>query len=585
MDHLCELPTDKARARALDQLPRGLPETYERILSRVLESHKENQDLVANTLQWLVCAKVPLHSRALLDALAITPGDTHFDTDAMTSEDEILRWCSSLVRRRADGTGLELAHFTVKEYLLSIEPAKDAKFVLFRIQTGRSDLLLGHVCLTYLNLDDLGKFPPPNDIFDNMWSDSETDNENIYSEGYCDDDNGDGDGDGGKETEDEYDPNSDGDAARCVDDDVDHGINNEAEENHLDSEIREGDSGSTSSEGDQAEKRKKTAYTLFFPWLDKYPLLKYAALYWNIHLQEHLREPQVVNLTHKLFNPKKSNHFLWWSYAFLCTSKEEGWDQTFADCTPLHWAASLTLEEVCSWLIQEGSDASRISSFGSPLDCALLAENAIWWNEDPEDIEENLFSMDDEALNPSLMTSKATLVKLLIQAGAKVDENTDPDFEVLPLEKALIFDRHNSELMAHILEAGATVDEGALDVVDRYFRRTDNSQLRFNIPSGYSTLFAKVSYHDIPVSAREMFLKLSIQLHNCTSSVSKTLTCLISEDIIAEDGIEALTTSFFSSCRARSIRQYSDTDGSTAKGQLRKCRVNIDTRAFFGCDE
>src|SRR6266487_5049573 len=116
MDQLCELSTDKARARALDQLPRGLPETYERILSRVLESHKENQDLVANTLQWLACAKVPLNSRELVEALAFTPGDTHLDTDAMTSEDEILRWCSSLVRRRADGKRLELAHFTVKEY-------------------------------------------------------------------------------------------------------------------------------------------------------------------------------------------------------------------------------------------------------------------------------------------------------------------------------------------------------------------------------------------------------------------------------------------------------------------------------------
>jgi hypothetical protein len=156
---LCELPTDKARSKALDHLPRGLPETYERILGRVLESHKEIQDLVSRTLQWLVCAKRTLDHDELLEALSITPGDTQLDPASMTSENDLLRWCSSLVRRRATCDGIELAHFTVNEYLLSIDLDKDKRFSPFKICPKKSDKLLGQVCLTYLNLDHLGEYP------------------------------------------------------------------------------------------------------------------------------------------------------------------------------------------------------------------------------------------------------------------------------------------------------------------------------------------------------------------------------------------------------------------------------------------
>lgn len=51
IDHLCELPNDGARSKALDQLPRGLPETYDRILGRVLDRHEEIHRLVSMTLQ------------------------------------------------------------------------------------------------------------------------------------------------------------------------------------------------------------------------------------------------------------------------------------------------------------------------------------------------------------------------------------------------------------------------------------------------------------------------------------------------------------------------------------------------------
>jgi hypothetical protein len=113
-------------------------------------------------------------------------GDTHLGPDSMTTEDDILRWCSSLVRRQATGDGIELAHFTVKEYLVSIDSDKDTKFAPFKVDSKKSDKLLGQVCLTYLNLDHLGQFPPPEDIFDNIYSDWESEEQSSDFDEYDD---------------------------------------------------------------------------------------------------------------------------------------------------------------------------------------------------------------------------------------------------------------------------------------------------------------------------------------------------------------------------------------------------------------
>jgi hypothetical protein len=147
IDHLCELPTDKARSKALDQLPRGLPETYERILGRVLESHKEIHDLVSRALQWLACARGTLGRDALLEALSIVPGDTHLNPDSMTTEDDILRWCSSLVRRQVTGDGIELAHFTVRNIWFPLIPTRTLSSLHSRWIPRRATSFLGKYAL------------------------------------------------------------------------------------------------------------------------------------------------------------------------------------------------------------------------------------------------------------------------------------------------------------------------------------------------------------------------------------------------------------------------------------------------------
>lgn len=152
MDYLCELPNDAARRKALTSLPPDLNSTYERILERVNASNTEVQKLVQSSLRWIICSRRPLSIKALCEATSINEEDIQLDREAVADEDEILHWCSSLVRKSASGFGLELAHFTVKEFLEAID--RKSKLAAYRIKPEDEHLEMGKICLTYLCLQD-----------------------------------------------------------------------------------------------------------------------------------------------------------------------------------------------------------------------------------------------------------------------------------------------------------------------------------------------------------------------------------------------------------------------------------------------
>ncbi len=152
IDYLCELPDDRERCRALESLPPDLKSTYERILKRVDEKHILVRRLVQRTLRWLVVARGELTISALREALPMKDGISKLDRAAVPHEFDLLRWCSSLVRKSASGRELELAHYTVKEFLLGIEDGNE--FSDYRIDVEESEVELGKACLTHLTLQD-----------------------------------------------------------------------------------------------------------------------------------------------------------------------------------------------------------------------------------------------------------------------------------------------------------------------------------------------------------------------------------------------------------------------------------------------
>ncbi len=160
MDYLCELTNDIARRKALNSLPPTLNATYERILRQINNRSQDAQKLVQRTLRWILESHTSLSITALREAVSINIGDTKLDRDAMPPEDEILRCCSSLVRRSAVGPGLELAHFTVKEFLVGLGECQGNEFNLFRTNPVDTELYIAEVCLTYLTLQDFSDWNP-----------------------------------------------------------------------------------------------------------------------------------------------------------------------------------------------------------------------------------------------------------------------------------------------------------------------------------------------------------------------------------------------------------------------------------------
>lgn len=65
---------------------------------------------------------------------------------------KLLKYCGSLVRRPDHRNVVELAHYSVKEYLLKLE--ETSEYHMFRVDINKDQVLLGTYCVGYLLLRD-----------------------------------------------------------------------------------------------------------------------------------------------------------------------------------------------------------------------------------------------------------------------------------------------------------------------------------------------------------------------------------------------------------------------------------------------
>ncbi|TIA37986.1 Pfs, NACHT and ankyrin domain protein [Aureobasidium pullulans] len=147
--------------RALETLPKTLDETYHRMLTAIAEVNFNQATTVLNLLMWSENYQ-PLSLGAIVDALAVRldvePG---FDPEnRMPYHRDMMRLCSSLVW--IDRTGnedcpaewtLQLAHFSVKEYLVSDRVLEEFRRPL---NEKLAKTHLAKVCLEYLRCLEAG---------------------------------------------------------------------------------------------------------------------------------------------------------------------------------------------------------------------------------------------------------------------------------------------------------------------------------------------------------------------------------------------------------------------------------------------
>jgi ankyrin repeat protein len=88
---------------------------------------------------------------ALCDAISLKEGDRAIDKESAIDEETILLHCSCLVRKSANSNYLELAHFTVQEFLTNIE--SNSPFSIYSQRKDEVQPLLARTCLTYLLMD------------------------------------------------------------------------------------------------------------------------------------------------------------------------------------------------------------------------------------------------------------------------------------------------------------------------------------------------------------------------------------------------------------------------------------------------
>ncbi|KAK6356047.1 hypothetical protein TWF718_000421 [Orbilia javanica] len=142
--------------KALRTLPTTLDETYERIVRRIPEEHKQT---AIRILQFLTYSERPLRIEEAIDMIAVdTEGESYFDPkDRMPDHSEILCYCSSLVVAvtkkvhsddiSTETTDLQLAHFSVKEYLISNRVKHDIAQYFREVEAKGS---MAKICLAYL---------------------------------------------------------------------------------------------------------------------------------------------------------------------------------------------------------------------------------------------------------------------------------------------------------------------------------------------------------------------------------------------------------------------------------------------------
>ncbi|KAI5888570.1 uncharacterized protein SCHCODRAFT_02587820 [Schizophyllum commune H4-8] len=153
LDFLATCRTRQAVNHALNNLPKTLYETYERILQAIDRQGTDMARIAQHTLRWLVGAQRPIRLNEIQEAVMIEVGEDSLNEDLGVFDPmDVLHTCSSLVSYDNAKGVVNLSHFTVQEYLLvpSLATSTLSHFSVQLVDLHR-DLALQ--CLTYISFD------------------------------------------------------------------------------------------------------------------------------------------------------------------------------------------------------------------------------------------------------------------------------------------------------------------------------------------------------------------------------------------------------------------------------------------------
>lgn len=152
MRDICAQVCDEDIRKVIKNLPKNLPETYDRVLGKIVNADKAI--LAGKIFRYVAVAKRPLALEELREAIAVEPGQTTRRVDRLINNvDRLLAWCGNLIVLDEEEQVIHFAHFTVKEYFLS--SLSPPHLNDFHFQSSKADDDVGRICVTYLNFSDL----------------------------------------------------------------------------------------------------------------------------------------------------------------------------------------------------------------------------------------------------------------------------------------------------------------------------------------------------------------------------------------------------------------------------------------------
>ncbi|CAO2649247.1 Nn.00g066320.m01.CDS01 [Neocucurbitaria sp. VM-36] len=137
----------------LTSLPRGLEDTYVRILSEIPEP---NRPVVLKLLYWIMFVEMPLDLAAAAETIKLDINADMFYKEGrrLRNPRTLLRLCPSLITliprtEPSDPEYITLSHASVKDFLLS-ERIRDDSIGLFHISRVRAPLYVTESCVAYM---------------------------------------------------------------------------------------------------------------------------------------------------------------------------------------------------------------------------------------------------------------------------------------------------------------------------------------------------------------------------------------------------------------------------------------------------
>ena len=143
MDSLVSKHNPRAVRTALENLPAGLEDTYQKVLQRIDSQNADDREMANTVLLWLCCAQRPLTLSELQHALSLDTDCLEFDPQSVTEQDLLLSICAGLVIVDPESGIIRLVHYTAQEFF---EGIRDSRFA-------DAQRTIVSTCLQYLSFN------------------------------------------------------------------------------------------------------------------------------------------------------------------------------------------------------------------------------------------------------------------------------------------------------------------------------------------------------------------------------------------------------------------------------------------------